>query len=123
MWRDAIRYWPGGLVEIDPRSVVTPTTVARYEVLPSQMGLAQLLGSGAIQREPGSRALRVVKPIPRMPPAMGGAHSEQLILNRDVPTPPGDPVHSCVRREGSTEIEGSPSCQPPPPQPVAIIVK
>lgn len=115
MWGDAIRYWPGGLVDVEPRTVVTPATVERYKVLPSQMGLAQLLGSGAVQREPNSRALRVVKPIAHMPPSMGGTHSEQLIFNADVPIPPGDPVHTCVIHEGSDPVSRSPRCDPPPP--------
>lgn len=121
MWRDAIRYWPGGVVEVDPRALVTPAGVERYSVLPSQMGLAQLLGAGAIQREPNSRALRVVKPIPHMPPGMGGAHSEELIFSAGVPVPPGDPVHTCIVREGAGPLASGPRCGGPPP--VQIIAR
>lgn len=95
VWREAARYWPGGLVSVDPASVVAKARVAPYRVLPSQMGLAQLVGAGAVQRLTESK-FRVVKPIAHMPPSMGGAHSVKLILAKGVPMPPGDPVHSCI---------------------------
>lgn len=95
MWSDAVRFWPGGLVTVDARLVVATAGVERYRVLPSQMGLAQLIGSGAIQRLPNGRFL-IVRPIAHMPPSMGGSHSVTLQLAPGVPVPPGDPVHSCV---------------------------
>jgi Ca2+-binding EF-hand superfamily protein len=94
MWREASRFWPGGLAKVDPRSIVAKARVAPYAVLPSQMGLSQLIGSGAIQ--PTGSGYRIVRPIPQMPPSMGGAHSVRLELANGVPMPPGDPVHSCV---------------------------
>lgn len=94
MWRDAERYWPGGLVAVDPDMVTAAAPVARYEVLPSQMGLAQLLGEGAIERS--ERGYRIVRPIGHFPPSMGGAHSVTLVLASGVPMPAGDPVHSCI---------------------------
>lgn len=100
MWNEASRYWAAGLVAIDPRQVVAKTKVERYQVLPSQMGLAQLIGSGAIERL-SSGEFRIVRPIPRMPPSMGGAHSVTLVLAKGVPLPPGDPVHSCVIDEAT----------------------
>ncbi|HYD36032.1 MAG TPA: hypothetical protein VEA60_00345 [Allosphingosinicella sp.] len=98
MWIEATRFWPGGLVYVPPGAVVAATPVGLYEVLPSQMGLAQLIGAGAV--EPlGGESFRVLRPIPRLPPRMSGAHSVTLILADGVPPPPGDSGHSCMIRE------------------------
>ena len=107
MWREAIRFWPGGLVQVDPKKVVAQSPVATYEVLPSQMGLSQLIGAGAIEYYNG-RSLRVVKPIAHLPPSMGGAHSATLVLAKGVPLPPGDPVHACIISEetGDPVVKG-----------------
>ena len=92
-WPDAVRYWPAGLVAVDPAKVVATAKVEKYRVLPSQMGISQLIGSGAIRRE-GGDTFRVVRPIAHMPPSMGGAHSVTLIFPEGVPVPPGDRGHS-----------------------------
>ena len=63
------------------------------------MGLAQLLGAGAIVRVGTGNAFKIVRPIPHLPPSMGGAHSVTLILAAGVKLPPGDPVHSCIISE------------------------
>jgi hypothetical protein len=105
-WREASRFWPGGLVQVDPRTVVASADVQRYQVLPSQMGISQLLGSGALERE-SRNSFRIVRPIPHMPPSMGGAHSVTLILAKGVPLPPGDPVHSCIVSEESGTSRGA----------------
>ena len=98
MWNEASRFWPGGLVRIAPEEVVAAAPVATYQVLPSQMGLAQLIGAGAIQPL-GDDRFRVVRPIPHLPPGMAGAHSATLVLAGGVPRPPGDPGHSCIVEE------------------------
>jgi hypothetical protein len=102
MWQEAVRYWPGGLVTVDSRHVVARTRVERYQVLPSQMGLAQWIGAGAIEALANDK-FRIVRPIPHMPPSMGGAHSVTLVLAKGIPLPPGDPVHSCVLSEETGE--------------------
>lgn len=98
-WRDATRFWPGGLVTVDPRHVVAAVSAEPYKVLPSQMGLSQLIGAGALERT-AAGAFRLIKPIAHMPPSMGGAHSVTIIVAEGVPLPPGNPVHSCVIIEG-----------------------
>ncbi len=108
-WPDAARFWPGGLVQIDPNTVVAKAGVERYKVLPSQMGISQLVGSGAIVRD-GQGRFRLVRPIAHMPPSMGGAHSVTLIIAKGVPVPPGSPGHSCIISEASGEKMG-PLCQ------------
>lgn len=104
MWSEASRYWEAGLVQVDPRRVVTKARAEPYRVYPSQMGLAQLLGSGAIERN--ASGYRIVRPIPRMPPSMGGAHSVKMTVAKGVPLPPGDPVHTCVTIEDTGEAIG-----------------
>lgn len=111
MWSEATRFWPGGLVAVNPRSVVAKGSVEPYKVLPSQMGLSQLLGSGAIERT-SSGEFRIVRPIAHMPPSMGGAHSVTLIVAKGVPVPPGDPVHSCIVTENSGQSRGA-ACRRP----------
>jgi hypothetical protein len=106
MWQEAVRYWPGGLVMVDPRQVVARARVEPYKVLPSQMGLSQLVGSGAIEQV-SSDKFRIVRPIAHMPPSMGGAHSVTLVIAKGVPVPPGDPVHSCVISEDSGQSHGA----------------
>ncbi|QDX26141.1 hypothetical protein FPZ54_08975 [Sphingomonas suaedae] len=106
MWSEAARYWPGGLVAINPRSVVAKGSVEPYKVLPSQMGLSQLLGLGAIERT-STGAFKIVRPIAHMPPSMGGGHSVTLIVAKGVPVPPGDPGHSCIVLESSGQSRGA----------------
>lgn len=94
MWQEAIRFWPGGVAEVDPSTITADVPVGTYAILPSQAGLAQWIGKGAIRQVSGG--LRVVAPLPRFPPQMGGAHAVRLVLGRGVPMPAGDPGHSCV---------------------------
>jgi Ca2+-binding EF-hand superfamily protein len=49
MWREALRFAPGGVAQNDPREVVSPLPVAKYAVLPQQAGLAQLIEEGALE--------------------------------------------------------------------------
>jgi hypothetical protein len=59
------------------------------------MGIAQLIGAGAI--EPlGGDEYRLMRAIPHLPPGMAGGHSVTLILAEGVPRPPGDSGHSCI---------------------------
>lgn len=111
VWKQAQRFWPGGLVQIDARAVVSKAKAEPYKVLPSQMGLAQLVGSGAVQHLSGDK-FKIVRPIPHMPPSMGGAHSVTLILGKNISLPPGSPGHSCVLSEADMQpIIDGPMCR------------
>jgi hypothetical protein len=113
VWQDATRYWEAGLVAVDPKAVVARAKVEAYKVLPSQMGLAQLVGSGAAEYLSGDQ-FRIVKPIPHLPPRMTGAHLATLILAKGVPLPPGDPGHSCIVSEETGErVAKGPICHTP----------
>ena len=99
--RDLERHYPGGVVEIDPASVVASKPVERYEVLPGQAGLLQLVQSGAITRNQ-SREFLIRQKI-RFPAGLHGANSTKFLLLRGVPEPDGDPGHSCVIVEETGE--------------------
>lgn len=98
VWREAAHFSPGGLAQVDPATVVGPGLAESYDILPHQMGLAQLAGSGALV--PTGGGFRVIKPIAHYPAGMGGAHSTTLLLASGLPQPAGDPGHSCVMYEG-----------------------
>lgn len=114
MWEEMRRFSPGGVIEIDPRSVVSNLPAAKYQVLPQQAGLAQLIEEGAltptatakaleiengdIKRSTVIRGLRINRQI-TFPAGLNGAHSVNFVLGRGVPKPNGSPGHSCVMSE------------------------
>jgi hypothetical protein len=85
LWRLALRTSPHGLAAIDASHVVTDAALSRYAILPGAAGLAQLLGSGAIQLmakpefethgnvrlQAGEWEFRILKKI-MLPPLVGG---------------------------------------------------
>lgn len=48
-WRRSLRRYPGGVVEVDAKAVVSRSTAENYEVLPGYAGLAQLIDKGALR--------------------------------------------------------------------------
>jgi hypothetical protein len=109
-WREALRFWPGGVQQVAPASIVARARVEAYSVLPSQAGLAQLVGSGALTKFRSSGKYRIVRPIARFPASMGGAHRADFLLAPGVPVPPGDMLHACLKIEQTGEIKGGPMC-------------
>ena len=108
-WREALRFAPRGLVRFDPSEVVSLTPARSYEVLPQQVGLAQLVFTGHLERKGG--VYRIAKPIPHFPAGLNGAHSVTFVLGNGVPMPGGKPGHSCVRAEQTGEpIQPSARC-------------
>lgn len=91
---DLFRYSPGGVVDIDPQAVVGSVPAQKYEVMPQQAGLVQLLVSGALVRAKGGEY--IVKQKTRFPAGLAGAHSVTFLLPTGVPYPEGDSGHSCV---------------------------
>lgn len=98
------RFYPGGLVEIDPAIVTASEQPARYEVLPNQAGLLQLLQRGALVRNKGGEF--IIREKIRFPAELNGAHSARFLLARGVPLPDGSPGHSCVIVEETGEPLG-----------------
>jgi hypothetical protein len=83
---------PGGLVEIDPRSVVASQRVERYDVMPEEAGLIRLEQDGAITRNSSGEFL-VHRKI-RFPAGLYGML--RFRIQKGTPMPEGDPGHSCV---------------------------
>jgi Ca2+-binding EF-hand superfamily protein len=97
---DLYFYSPGGLIEIDPRSVVSSLPAQTYEVFPEQAGLVQLLESGALKQNRAGEY--VVQKKMRFPAGLAGAHSVRFLVLRGTPLPDGHPGHSCVTVEDPT---------------------
>jgi Ca2+-binding EF-hand superfamily protein len=97
--RRLLEFNPGGVADVDPAKVVSGVPVARYEVLPQEAGLVQLLNAGAIKRDSNGKLL-ITKKI-RIPAGLAGAHSVLFLLERGVPEPDGDAGHSAVISEAT----------------------
>src|SRR5664279_1734894 len=89
-----LRIHPGGLVEIDPRTVVASQPVERYDMMPEEAGLTQLEQDGAISRNSLGEFL-VHKKI-RFPAGLHGGHLVRFRIQKGALMPEGDPGHSCV---------------------------
>jgi Ca2+-binding EF-hand superfamily protein len=99
------RFWPGGVVEIDPKTVVGSAQPMRYEVLPAQAGLVQLLSSGALTQNGAGEY--IVREKIRFPAGLTGAHAVTFLVMKGAPYPDGDPGHSCVVVEESGAKKGA----------------
>jgi Ca2+-binding EF-hand superfamily protein len=99
------RFSPGGVVEIDAKAVVGSAPAERYEVLPQQAGLVQLLASGTLKQN--SLGEYIVREKIRFPAGLYGAHSVTFLVMKGAAYPDGDPGHSCVIVEESGEKKGS----------------
>jgi Ca2+-binding EF-hand superfamily protein len=106
------RLHPGGIAEIDPRTVVASRPVERYEVMPQEAGLIQLEQDGAITRNSLGEFL-VHKKI-RFPAGLYGAQLVRFRIQKGTPMPEGDPGRSCVIVEdtGMTLYNGA-TCHGP----------
>lgn len=49
IWQKLLRHMPGGLVKLDPKSIVSRAAAKPYKVLPTEAGLAQLVEEGALR--------------------------------------------------------------------------
>jgi len=107
---DVARFYPGGVVEIAPETVFASDKPVRYEVLPNQAGLLQLVQRGALARNQSGEFL--IKEKIRFPAEMNGAHAARFLLLRGIPVPDGSPGHSCVISEetGRPLTRGGPAC-------------
>lgn len=99
------RFSPGGVIEIDPKTVVSSMPASSYEVLPQQAGLVQLLASGALKQN--SLGEYIVREKIRFPAGLAGAHSVTFLIMNGTPYPDGDPAHSCVVIEETGQKKGA----------------
>lgn len=107
-WRDFMRFNRGGVIEIDPKTVIATHPVKPYSVLPQQAGLVQLLKAGKLKRLGIVRGAPylLLKPIGRYPTGLAGAHSVNFIVPKGVPFPQGSLGHSSVYFEATGECTG-----------------
>jgi Ca2+-binding EF-hand superfamily protein len=89
------RFNPGGVVSLDPAEIVASDRAERYEVLPQEAGLLQLIQNGSIRYEQ-TMGYVIERPIPRFPAGLAGAHAVRFVLATGVPRPAGSPGHSTV---------------------------
>lgn len=111
-WKFAARFHPAGVMDFDPKDVVSLKPAEKYEVLPSQAGIAKLVHDGVL-RSVGGASYEIVKPLVRYPSGLTGAHSVRFILPADMPKPQGSPGHSCVsiRDKSGSEVDANgPMC-------------
>jgi hypothetical protein len=100
-------FHPGGVIEIDARSVVASYPAERYEVLPQQAGLVQLVQSGKIEQNASGDYL--IKEKIRFPAELTG--EVKFLLLRGVALPDGNPGQSEVISEETGQrikFDGSP---------------
>lgn len=102
---EMIRFFPGGVTAIEPKTVVASVPVAAYQVLPAQAGLLQLLATGMLTQNSAGEYI-VTKKI-RFPAGLYGAHSVTFLVMKGTPFPDGDPGHSCVMVEDGGDAKGA----------------
>ncbi len=140
VWREFYRYFPGGLADLDPQSVVALLSVKPYDVLPEQAGIAELIERGALEPGDFARArvfgnftvvgnvtvtgaeqtdeyqlamsFRIVRKM-RLPTGLSGAHAVKFVLAKGVEMPDGDPGHSTIVSEETGEELRRPIPTPP----------
>jgi len=88
------RFKPGGVVHVDPQTVVSNTVAEAYDVLPGWAGILQLIKQGALKR--GKLEFVVTRPIARFPARLGARYA----LEGDMPVPEGDYGSLIVSRMG-----------------------
>jgi hypothetical protein len=87
------RLYPGGVLVIDPATLVASQPAERYEVLPNYAGLMQLVENGALTRNRGGEFL--IQGTMRFPAEVEG----KFLLLRGVPLPRGNPGRATVISE------------------------
>lgn len=100
------------VVAIDAAAVVSETNAEPYDIMPQELGLVQLLASGAIEKLGGSREFYIAKPFPRFPAQLRPTH---FVLGRGVRMPYVSTkpfVTICVVSEetGNVLVGDSPDC-------------
>jgi hypothetical protein len=103
------RFSPGGVVEIDVKSVVASGKVQPYEVLPKQAGLIQLVKSGALERTKDGFYL-IKKTFSNFPAGLTSAHGVKFILATGVEMPGSDPRHSTIILQETGECVAGSQC-------------
>lgn len=102
MWKRAVQNWEAGVANVNPRDIIAVASIEPHGILPGKMGVAQLIGSGALVRE-GLDRYRLVRAIPQFPTNMDGGQPITIILAKGVSVPSGDPKYTCLISEETGE--------------------
>lgn len=101
------RFSPGGVADIDPAQVVASGKAERYQVLPQEAGLVQLLQNGSLKaagsRPPGHPGYLALKEFPRFPAGLAGSHSVSFEFPSTMKLPEGNPGNSSVIVQPASE--------------------
>ncbi len=92
---------PGGVVDVDDKSVVAGVPVMRYDMLPGLAGLMQLQNSGAITRN--KRGEFIIHREIRLPAGLSD-HPVKFLLLHGVPLPQGDTGGVTVISEDTGQV-------------------
>ncbi len=104
------RFYPEGIVRIDPSEVHASNGAEAYEVLPQQAGLIQLIAEGKMKRT-SDGYFHIIKPVARFPAGLNGAHSVKFLIGKGVPMPKGSPGHSSVYMEETGQCAAGMRCR------------
>jgi Ca2+-binding EF-hand superfamily protein len=102
-------FYPGGIVRVDPAQTVSSLPAARYDVLPTQAGLLQLILRGSLARNSSGEYL--IQEQIRFPAELDGGHSVRFLLLRGAPRPEGSPGHSCLVEEETGAMNNELRCR------------
>ena len=105
--------WRGlPVVDVTPETVVAAVPVKRFDVMPGETGLAQLVERGNLVRMGSSNAYKIVKTFPRFPTGLTGGIQPNFLLGIGVELPKGSPGWACVTSEetGLSVTPNSPMC-------------
>ncbi|WP_237154339.1 hypothetical protein [Oryzibacter oryziterrae] len=102
-WTNALLRYPGGYEAVPVAGIVSPKTPIASDLLPSEFGMAQLIGEGKAELVDSGSTLHILAPIARLPVIIG-PERYRMILAPDVPAPEGIPKEACVLRDGSGEV-------------------
>ncbi len=104
LWDYAIKFYPAGIMNIDPTQVISHRIAEKYEILPNLFGIAKLVYEGKLEKTSDPSVLRIVSPITYFPSGLKGGVSKNFILEKGIPMPAGNHGHSCIMRPNNDGV-------------------
>jgi hypothetical protein len=93
-WARFKKFFPGGLVNLNVKDVISDAPAVDYIVLPNWAGISQLVYKKSFVA--GKNGYKIIEDIPYFPAGLYGGMSTNFFLKKGVNLPKGDPGHSCV---------------------------
>lgn len=107
LWAQALRSYSHGFGEPDLDTLVTQTSVERYEILPKEYGLAQLAARGVIEETQHLFEYRIIRQLDTFPEALQTGRRLNFVLGEGISRPDGEIGSSCIfASDGTTVLEG-----------------